>query len=297
MSIHPPCTENTIETIMHKLLIYLSVFTAVSLMIQVVTEIIVGAVGKYQKAYVEKNMRELTAMFMFIDPKKLFYLNISIMVVFALIGFLLTENIIIVLVIGAIGFFLPKFGLRLLKKKRLKKIEDQLIDTLGMLSGGLRSGMSLLQSIQVVEKEQQPPISQEFGLVYREYKVGVHLEDALKNMASRVSSLDLHLVVNSLNIVLESGGNVTEMLDTLADVIRNRKKFEGKLKALTSQGKLQALIVTALPWGLGFTMYLMDPPMITRMFTETIGIVMIGIMLVLQILGFLMIRKITTVDF
>lgn len=278
------------------ILIDVLVFVAFGLLSWISAVIISDAIQKYEQVYVEETSRTLVGMFLFMDAKRLFYLNLMVMLIFILISIFMSKNPATFVMAAAAGFFLPKLWIRILRKRRLSKFEDQLVDTIVMMSSAMRSGMSLLQAIEIVEKEQEPPISQEFGLVLREYKVGVHLEEALENLAERIELNDLNLIVTSVNMVMASGGKVTEMLDTLADVIQKRRKLEGKLKALTSQGKLQALVVTLLPWALGYMMYLMDPPMITRMFTQTLGIIMLGIMMTLQILGFLAIRKITTVE-
>jgi tight adherence protein B len=213
-----------------------------------------------------------------------------------LVAFCLTNNIIVIVMIGAICFFMPKFWIHMQKKFRISKFESQLVDTLVMMSSALRSGMNVMQAIELIEKEQVPPTSQEFGLVLRQYKVGVHLEQALENLADRIKLDDLSIWVICMNIVLSAGGNLTEMLDTLAEVIRERKKLDLKIKSTTAQGKLQAAVVTLLPTGLGLMMYWMDEAMMMRMFTTTLGMVMLGVMVTLQIAGFLMIRKIATLE-
>jgi tight adherence protein B len=279
-----------------KIIIDIIVFTAIGLLCWTATRIFLDAMHKYEQTYVEKTSRTLTGMFIFMDPQRLFVLNMTVTIISMLVTFCVTKNIIVIVMIGAVCFLLPKFWIYMQKKLRVSKFESQLVDTLVMMAGALRSGMNVFQAIELIEKEQAPPTSQEFGLVLREYKVGVHLEQALENLAGRAKLDDLNIWVICMNIVLEAGGNLTEMLDTLAEVIRERKKLDLKIKSATAQGKLQALVVTLLPTGIGLMMYWMDKTMMLRMFNTTLGMIMLGVMVTLQVSGFVMIRKITTLE-
>lgn len=279
-----------------KIIIDITVFFAIGLLCWTAVRIFLDAMRKYQQTYVEKTSRTLMGMFIFMDPQRLFVLNITVTIIPMLVAFCVTKNIVLIMVIGAICFSLPKLWIHLQKKFRVSKFESQLVDTLVMMASALRSGMNVMQAIELIEKEQDPPTSQEFGLVLREYKVGVHLEQALENLADRIKLDDLSIWVICMNIVLSAGGNLTEMLDTLAEVIRERKKLDLKIKSTTAQGKLQAMVVTLLPTGLGLMMYWMDEAMMMRMFTTTLGMVMLGVMVALQVSGFLMIRKIVTLE-
>jgi tight adherence protein B len=278
-------------------IINLSVFFAIGLLCWIAARIFMEAMHKYEQIYVEKTSRTLTGMFIFMDPRRLFYLNILVFIIATLIVFCLTQNPFIIGIVSVLSFFLPKIWISLQRRQRLQKFESQMVDTLVMMAGSLRSGMSVLQAIELVEKEQDPPTSQEFGLVLREYKVGVHLEEALEHLAKRFALDDLSMMVISLNIALEAGGDLTEILDTLAELMRQRKKLDGKIRSLTAQGKLQAAVVTLLPTAIGLMMYFMDQAMMMRMFTTTLGMVLLGIMITLQTLGFIMIRKITNLEY
>lgn len=279
-----------------KIIIDFTVFIAIGLLCWTAARIFLDAMHKYEQIYVEKTSRTLTGMFIFMDPKRLFFLNITVTIILMLVAFCLTKNIIAIVMIGTICFLLPKFWIYMQKKLRVSKFESQLVDTLVMMSSALRSGMNVFQAIELIEKEQSPPTSQEFGLVLREYKVGVHLEQALENLVDRVKLDNLNIWVICMNVVLDTGGNLTEMLDTLAEVIRERKKLELRIKSTTAQGKLQAAVVTLLPIGIGLMMYWMDEAMMMRMFTTDLGMVMLGVMVTLQVFGFMMIRKISTLE-
>jgi tight adherence protein B len=284
------------DSIVPKSLIFLLVFCSVSLIVWAGTILVTAGLKEYERRFVSTTSSTLAGMFIFMDPHKLFLLNIIITILFLLIGLVLTRNPIYLAMFGAIGFSTPKFLIWRAKKERLKKFAGQLVDSLAVLSNSLRAGLNIVQAMEVLESEQEPPVSQEFGLVLREIRLGVPVADALKNLTKRIPNDDLLLMVASMNIVLGMGGNLREVFDSMADVIRERSKIELKTKALTSQGKLQGLIVGLLPTALGVLMFIMDPPMMLRMLTTTMGNIAIAAMFTMQFIGYLLIKKITTID-
>lgn len=284
------------DPIISKILIFVLVFFAATLLVWAATVLIDIWLKEYEKQFVADTSKSLSGMFIFMDPHKLFMFNIVITIAFVLLGLIVTRNPIYLALFGAIGFSIPKFLIWQVKKKRSEKFAIQLVDSLAVLSNSLRSGMNIIQAIEVLEVEQEPPISQEFGLVLREVRLGVSIMDALKNLVKRMPNDDLQLMVASMNIVLGMGGNLTEIFDSMAHVIRERSKIELKTKSLTSQGKLQGLIVGLLPTGLGFLMFFMDPAMMMYMVTTILGNIAIAAMFTLQIIGYLLIRKITTIE-
>jgi len=284
------------DPILSKLLILVLVFSASTLFIWAATVLVDAWLKEYEKQFVESTSKTLTGMFIFMDPHKLFLFNIVITIIFILLGLIVTRNPLYLILFGAVGFLIPKFLIWQAKKRRLEKFAVQLVDSLMVLSNSLRSGMNLVQAIEVLETEQEPPISQEFGLVLREVRLGVSVMDALKNLAGRMPNDDLQLMVASMNIVLGMGGNLTEIFDSMANIIRERSKIELKTKSLTSQGKLQGLVVGMLPTGLGCLMFFMDPSMMKYMLTSILGNLAIAAMFILQIVGYILIRKITTIE-
>jgi len=279
-----------------KLLIFLLVFCSVSLIVWAATILVTAALKDYEKRFVSATSSTLSGMFIFMDPHKLFVFNIVITMLFLVVGLVFTRNPVYLVLFGAVGFSIPKILIWRAKRKRFEKFAGQLVDSLTVLSNSLRAGLNIVQAIEVLESEQEPPISQEFGLVLREIKLGVPVADALKNLTKRIPNDDLLLMVASTNIVLGMGGNLREIFDSMADVIRERSKIEMKTKALTSQGKLQGLIVGLLPTALGVLMFIMDPPMMARMVTTTTGNLAIAAMFTMQIIGYLLIKRITTIE-
>ncbi|MCP4368324.1 MAG: hypothetical protein GY797_09490 [Deltaproteobacteria bacterium] len=281
--------------LLQKTLIYCLIFVSVSFFIWAASRLFMDGFEGYGKTYMNRASKALSEMYIFQDARKLFLLNMAITGFFFIIGLIVSQSFFAGLLFGVFGFFTPRFFISYLRKKRHQQFEAQLVDGLLVLSNALRSGMNLVQAIETLEQEMEAPISQEFGLVIRENRLGVNIEEALENLAKRIPSEDLSLLVTSINIVHGMGGNLMEIFDSMAEVIRERNKLKGKTDALTSQGKLQGIIVGLMPTVIGVIMYFMDPAAMQRMFTSAIGIISIGIMLGLQITGFFILKKITTI--
>ena len=195
-----------------------------------------------------------------------------------------------------VGYNIPRITVQYLWDRRTHKFEDQMLDALTFMSNGLKSGLSLVQSMDMVKEELPNPISEEMGLVLSEQRLGVPMEDALLNLEARIDTEDLQIMVTSINILRQSGGNLSETFDTISHTIRERKKVEGKIKSLTAQGVSQGVIIVFMPFVLGFILYVMDNSLIERLWTTGLGWVMIGAMLFLQIAGAMMIKKFVTID-
>lgn len=194
-----------------------------------------------------------------------------------------------------LGYRLPRFVVDKMWERRVQRFEDQLLDALAFMSNGLKSGLSLLQSMDMVREELPNPIAEEFALTLNEQRLGVPLEDALLGLERRIGTEDVQIIVTSINILRQSGGNLSETFDTVAQTIRERKKVQGRIKTLTAQGVAQGVIIVAMPFVLGFILWLMDPTLIGRMWTTWLGWVLIFVMLTLQLLGSWMIRRIVQV--
>ena len=165
-----------------------------------------------------------------------------------------------------------------------------------MMAGSLRAGASLQNSIELVVEETPAPLAQEFSLLLREQRLGLALEDSLRGMAQRLKTEDIDLFVSALSIAREVGGNLSETLDRLASSLRAKAVMEGKIRSLTSQGKLQGLIVGMLPIFLAGILYVMDPAAMMPLFTTLYGWGVMAVIAVMLFLGGLFIKKIVTID-
>ncbi len=148
----------------------------------------------------------------------------------------------------------------------------------------------------MVVKENRRPISEEFGLLLHQHRLGVKFEEAMESLSKRVGSQDLDLMVTAIEISRQTGGNLTEVFDQLASVIRERMRVEGKIRSLTAQGRLQASIVGLMPLLLAGAMYAISPAMMTNFLFSTVGIMIIVTALGFEVVGYLIIRKIVNID-
>lgn len=204
----------------------------------------------------------------------------------------------LVVALGAAAFVftLPKRYVIFLRDRRRLKFNLQLVDTLGTIANALRAGFSISQAFESVVENGEKPIKEEFALMLQQLRLGVSFEDALKAMDERVASDDLTLVVTSIDIARKTGGNLTEILDTIAQTIRSRMRIENRVRTLTAQGRFQGIIVSCLPLVLGVIFMAMRPDMMMPFVTSVGGIVCILIMFVLIIVGWFFIRKIIRID-
>jgi tight adherence protein B len=253
------------------------------------------AFEEYKARYVVRSMNELSDMFLFLDPGQLFFINLAVMTLLATVGFWL-RGATAAVAFAVAGFFAPVLAVRFYRKRRLKRFDTQLTEALQQMANSLRAGLTLPQAIEHIGRETPAPLGQEFGLFVKEAKLGVPVEEGLVSMAARVGSEDLELVVTSTNIARQLGGNMAEMFETTAATIRERFRLEGKIKSLTSQGKLQGIIVAALPIGVGFAFNWVRPDLVQPMFDGWYGYVLVLIVAILEAVGFVLIRKIVTID-
>jgi tight adherence protein B len=208
------------------------------------------------------------------------------------------------LLIGAlIGFMLPRFWLGRRKSGRLGAFNKQLPDTITLIANALRAGSSFLQAIELVVRESRPPISTEFGRVIREVNLGLPFDQALENMVRRVRSDDLELMATAISIQHQVGGNLAEILDSIAYTIRERVRIKGEIRTLTAQQRLSGYVVAGLPIGLAMFLFIAAPNFMAPMFLNPPAILGLpaGVVILLfggfmMFLGFLFIRKIVDIE-
>lgn len=217
----------------------------------------------------------------------------------ALFFILFWPNIFAGLMVGSlftlIGWNLPKHVIKYLYEKRCGMFTDQMVDAMTILSNGVKAGLSVTQAMDRVVKNLPNPVSQEFRLVLSQNQLGQTIEDALTELAERIPRPDVQMFVTSVNILKETGGNMAETFQTITFTIRERQKVEKKIEALTAQGIMQGIIISCIPFILMVVFFFVDPNYIMPLFTTTLGIIALMIVLALQIIGGLMIRKVVTI--
>jgi tight adherence protein B len=223
-------------------------------------------------------------------------LTILSAVAFFLLGYLLFDSMVVGLGFGVGGFFAPRVYVNVRKRRRLNAFNDQLGDTITLLANSLRSGFSIVQSMETVAKQLPDPISAEFHRVTQEIGLGLHYEEALNNMLRRVPSDDLDLMVTAINIQGRIGGNLAEILDTIGHTIRERVRIQGEIRVLTAQQMISGYILTLLPVLLALVLYLINKDYVGRMTTDPCGWIMIVVAVLMIASGFLIIRRIVNIE-
>jgi len=253
------------------------------------------AFEQYKERYVVKSMNDLSDMFLFVEPGQILLLNIAALVVLAGLGYIVGGPFFSGL-LGVAGFFLPLGAVRFYRQRRINRFNTQLVEALQQMANALRAGLTFTQALDGVGREAGAPLRQEFGLFSKEVKLGVPIEEALINMARRVGSEDLELVATSTNIARQLGGNMAEMFEVISSTIRERFRLEGKIRALTSQGKMQGWIVASLPLFIGLFFNWYRPDLMEPMFERAYGYILVSAIILLEASGFVIIRKIVNID-
>ena len=208
------------------------------------------------------------------------------------------------LLIGiVIGFFIPRFWLARRRNGRLGAFNKQLPDTITLIANALRAGSSFLQAVELVVRETRPPISIEFARVIREVNLGLPFEQALENMVRRVRSDDLELMATAISIQHQVGGNLAEILDSIAYTIRERIRIKGEIRTLTAQQRLSGYVVAGLPIGLAGFLFVAAPGFMDPMFDSRAsliglpaGVIVLALGGVMMFIGFMLIRKIVDIE-
>ena len=203
----------------------------------------------------------------------------------------------IVGVVGLVGtWVLSSVFLRLRQSRRTRKFNDQLGDTITLLSNALKAGYSFAQALDSVGKNASPPISEEFSRATREIGLGISVDDALNHMVQRNKSEDFDLLVTAVQIQRVVGGNLAEILDTIAYTIRERVRIQGEIRTLTAQARISGIIITLLPFGLAGVLALISPSYFGPMLSENLGHIMLGIGVFSIIIGAAAIQKIVKIE-
>ncbi len=214
----------------------------------------------------------------------------------SILGYLVNFSVFFAFVFAGLGLLVPRWGIGFLRTRRLNRINEQLGEALTLVSNSLRSGLSLQQGVELVVEEMDAPISEEFATVVKETRLGLPFDDALQNLAERVPTPDLDMVVTAIVTIRETGANLAEVFDIIAHTVRERKKVEGKIQAMTAEGMTQGVMMCAVPPVLILTFYFLDPALIEPLFNTVLGILMLVIIVSLDAMGMWMILNTVKID-
>lgn len=260
---------------------------------------------RYRERFLHEAAVELDDVLIQMPAGRMLDLSMAISALTAIILFLVLSCLtalsvmactVVSLMAAILLFPIPRLILRLLRKRRLAKFNEQLEDVLMGISSSLKAGFSIQQAIEEVGNDGRPPISVEFRLLAQECRLGVPLTQALENMNRRLGSEDFELVATAIITARQTGGELTGALERLAALIRERLRIARKLHAITAMGRMQAWMIGAMPFVLLIGINYVAPSLLAGLFDSIIGYALLAGVLVLVTLGFLVIRKITTID-
>ena len=200
------------------------------------------------------------------------------------------------LFLGTIGYMLPAFWLSGKRNRRKARIDAQLVDLLGLVSNSLKSGYGLMQSFEFASRQMDPPLAIELRRMLREANLGLSAEASLNAMGERIDSRDLDMVLTAINIQRAVGGNLAEILDKVAFTMRERERIRGEIETLTSQQRMTGIVIGGLPVFMFGIFMVLNPDYMSLLFTETAGRIILVAAVALEVLGYLVIKKIMAIE-
>jgi tight adherence protein B len=212
------------------------------------------------------------------------------------LGAFLLGNIIVVLLVAAVGSLIPYAWLVRARSQRQKKMAEQLADVLSILASSLRAGHSFLQALDQVANEIKDPSASEFHRVVSEIRLGRSIDDAMVEMADRIGSEDMRWAVMAVNIQRQVGGNLAEVLDIVATTVRERAYIHRQVRVLSAEGRISIGILSALPFGIFFYLLLVNPEYIGLLFTTNMGRIMLLVGATLMAAGIFVMTRIVRID-
>ncbi len=181
-------------------------------------------------------------------------------------------------------------------KRRMRKFEEQFPDSLEFVARSMRAGHAFSVSLEMIHREFQEPLAGEFRRAFDEHNLGLPLDVALEKLAKRVPLLDVHFFVSAVLLQKRTGGNLAEILDKLAYVIRERFKLRGRIRAISAHGRMTGTALTCIPIGVALMMFWVNPDYVKFFFTDEVGQIMMGAAVALQVIGYAVIRKIVAIE-
>ncbi len=258
---------------------------------------LIGVIGRFapKSSYLDKIKAKLLKAYIKMKPEEFVAVSLTTALGTGGLLFLLVNQYPMMLLGFIIGFKLPDVYINSIKKKRGRKLNSQLPQALTIISNGLRAGFSFTQAMGVASNEMETPISDEFARVLRDNSLGKPLDEALENLSKRTDDEDLDMFITALLIQRQVGGNLSEVLDTISETIRERVRLRGEVRTLTSQGRMEAFVIGLLPFAVSGAVALLNPSYLEPLVKTSIGIAMLIAALIMMVLGVYILSKLVDV--
>ncbi|MBO1265981.1 type II secretion system F family protein [Proteiniclasticum sp. SCR006] len=246
--------------------------------------------------YLEKKRRKLMQASILLKAEEFLFITFMVSLILGLLVYLFSGMILISILTFFIGFRLSDSYILSVKRSRSQKLNDQLPDALGAISNSLRSGLSFIQSMNIAMKEMESPIADEFARVIRDNTLGKPLDEALSDLAERNDDEDIDMLVTAIMIQRQVGGNLSEVLDVITGTIRERMRIKGEVRTLTAQGKMSAAVIGLLPVGIALAISVMNPEYIHVLLNTTLGNILIGVAVMMEMTGTFILTRIIKIE-
>lgn len=277
-------------------LLLVSVFCGASIALWLVAYAVRTALANGTRHLASEVERSLADAFVFVNRQKAAAATLAAMIVLPVLALLLSGSVLVALASLPFVWFVPRRMLAWMRARRIRTLERQLPDMLLMIAGAVRAGASFPIALESGVQESSPPISQEFDLLLREIRLGIDLDDAMRNIEKRIPVPDFMMVTAAVTISREVGGNLAEALESVARTLRDKLQMEGKIRALTSQGRMQGIVMTCLPLFLMMVLRAMEPVAMAPLFTSPIGWTTLAVIAVMELLGYVSISRIVRIN-
>lgn len=250
--------------------------------------------------YIEKLKPVFARLNLRIAPAQFVMLQLGLALVLCTVGLATGPDILTKLnmgvLLGLIGFWLPQRWLKEQEKRRSQRFKEQFADAAALIGNSVRSGLSLMQALEVLVREMEDPMAYEVYQVLQQTRVGLPLDTALEQWAERMQNPDLEIFVTAVTIQRQTGGDLGHVLNTLAATVRQRQRIQGQIMALTAQGRMGAIVLCGLPIFMGVVLYFLNPQRMGLMFSEPMGWGMLLLSAVTISAGYFIVRKIVDID-
>ncbi|MFZ5800857.1 MAG: type II secretion system F family protein [Candidatus Omnitrophota bacterium] len=258
---------------------------------------VVERLRRVQEKRAQKAAERMEDMFVRVKLENFILMYTLAPVVLAVVGYFLFHHLLAVLAGLVMGLVLPSIRIKARETKRRKDFRRQLIDSLMILSSSLKGGLSLIQALEVLVEEMPPPISQEFGMVLAENKIGISLEESFMHLKRRMPSPELEQLITAILLARETGGNLPVIFSRLVYTMRENDKINQAVNNLTLQGRIQGAIMSLLPIVFIIVVYSFNPHMFDDMIKTQTGRNLLVYAVFSQIIGMILIRKLSKIEF
>jgi tight adherence protein B len=255
-----------------------------------------GGVNLVNANMLEKWRVQLERAGLTLNVREYFILRVGVGLVLTAIAVAFIPITVLGLLGAPLGYLLVGFWLKRRIGSRTRKMENQLVELLQMLSSGLRAGFGLLQAMEAASEQIPAPLSLEIRRMMRDTAMGSSVEQALDALNLRIGSSDFDIVITAIQIQRQVGGNLAEILENVAHTMRERERIKGEIRTLTSQQRLTGYVIGGIPIGLGAIFYVIDPGFVSLLFTDSLGHIMLGAAAIMWCMGFFVINKIVNIE-